>query len=29
VIGEIGTAGTGHVIEYRGDAIAPCRWKAA
>jgi hypothetical protein len=30
IIGEIGTAGgTGHVIEYAGEAIRACRWKAA
>ena len=30
IIGKIGTAGgTGHVIEYAGEAIAACPWKAA
>jgi 3-isopropylmalate/(R)-2-methylmalate dehydratase large subunit len=30
VIGEIGTAGgTGYVIEFAGQAVRPCRWKAA
>jgi 3-isopropylmalate/(R)-2-methylmalate dehydratase large subunit len=30
IIGEIGTAGgTGHVIEFAGEASARCRWKAA
>ena len=30
VIGETGTAGgTGYVIEYCGEAIRACRWKAA
>ena len=29
IIGEIGTAGgTGHVIEYAGEAIRSLRWKA-
>ena len=29
VIGKIGVGGgTGHVIEYRGSAIASCRWKS-
>ena len=30
IIGKIGTAGgTGYVIEYAGEAIGACRWKAA